>query len=508
MFNLTRYFSLAALAAVVAVTVGIAVFSRNLAEKQLVAFGESSNVGLAGAFVSSMSAGFPRFISYVASTAGAAPEGLAARPETRVIDGRVRALSGALAVVKVKIYNLDGLTVYSSDPKQLGEDKGDNPGVVGARSGRVVSELTHRGSFDAFEIELFEVDVLSSYVAMRKSDGSIVGVIEVYADLTALMQRMNAVQLQLLFGFVAAFAALYLILFLIVRRADRVMASQHEKVRLEERVTALQAGHHDLEQEVSRRALAEAAARAAKDEAVLANRGKTEFLANMSHELRTPLNAIIGFSEIIANQMFGPAGSPRYVDYAQDILDSGTHLLQIVNDILDLSKVEVGQLVLQEEECDVAAIVVAALRLVQDRAKDGGLRLEQRLAPELPPVRADGRVLKQILINLLSNAVKFTAPGGTVTVGVALDDAGLSVSVADTGIGMAAADIPRALTAFGQIDSALNRKYDGTGLGLPLVKALTELHGGLLDLESEVGVGTTATVRLPRERLVGAGAAA
>jgi signal transduction histidine kinase len=297
-------------------------------------------------------------------------------------------------------------------------------------------------------------------------------------------------------------------LFLIVRRADRVMASQHEKVRLEERVTALQAGHRDLEQEVSRRALAEAAARAAKDEAVLANRGKTEFLANMSHELRTPLNAIIGFSEIIANQMFGPAGSPRYVDYAQDILDSGTHLLQIVNDILDLSKVEVGQLVLQEEECDVAAIVVASLRLVQDRAKGGGLRLEQRLAPELPPVRADGRVLKQILINLLSNAVKFTAPGGTVTVGVALDDAGLSVSVADTGIGMAAADIPRALTAFGQIDSALNRKYDGTGLGLPLVKALTELHGGLLDLESEIGVGTTVTVRLPRERIVGAGVAA
>ena len=136
------------------------------------------------------------------------------------------------------------------------------------------------------------------------------------------------------------------------------------------------------------------------------------------------------------------------------------------------------------------------------------LTIRRRRAPELPPVRADGRVLKQILINLLSNAVKFTPPGGTVTVGVALDDAGLSVSVADTGIGMAAEDIPRALAAFGQVDSALNRKYEGTGLGLPLVKALTELHGGRLDLESEVGVGTTVTVRLPRERLVGAGVAA
>jgi len=507
MFNLTRYFSLAALAAIVVVTAYIVVFSRNLAEKQLVEFGESSNVGLAGAFVSSMSSVFPRFISYVASTAGAAAEGLAARPETRVIDSRVRALKGALPVIKVKIYNLDGITVYSSDPKQIGEDKDDNPGVVGARSGGVVSELIHRGSFYAFETELFQVDVLTTYVPIRKTDGSIVGVIEVCADVTALMQRMNAVQLQLLFGSVAAFAALYLILFLIVRRADRIIASQHEEVLLEERVKALQAGHRDLEQEVARRALAEAAARAAKDEAVLANRGKTEFLANMSHELRTPLNAIIGFSEIIANQMFGPTGSPRYVDYARDILDSGTHLLKIVNDILDLSKVEVGQLVLHEEECDLAAIVAASLRLVQDRAKDGGLQLEQRLAPELPPVRADGRVLKQILLNLLSNAVKFTAPGGTITVGAALDGDGLSLSVADTGIGMAAADIPRALAAFGQVDSALNRKYEGTGLGLPLVKALTELHGGLLDLESELGVGTTATVRLPRERMI-AGVAA
>ena len=244
---------------------------------------------------------------------------------------------------------------------------------------------------------------------------------------------------------------------------------------------------------------------AARDEAQAANRAKSEFLANMSHELRTPLNAVIGFSEVMIREVFGSLGSQRYMDYAEDIHSSGSHLLGLINDILDLSKVEAGQLKLRDQAVTICDILTACQKLVQDRAEQAGVLLSISCPVDLPKLRADELKLKQIFLNLLSNAVKFTPSEGTVSVTAQrAKDGGIVVSVADTGIGIDPNDMPLILEPFQQIASPLSRKYEGTGLGLPLVKGLTELHGGSLHLESTEGEGTTATVRLPADRVIAA----
>jgi len=239
----------------------------------------------------------------------------------------------------------------------------------------------------------------------------------------------------------------------------------------------------------------------AKLGAETANQAKSEFLANMSHELRTPLNAIIGFSEVIKRVMFGPL-SERYRSYGGDIFDSGNHLLKLINDILDLSKLEAGHFELHEENVDVAAVIGASKRLVESQAERGKVRVTVAIDADLPLIRADDRRMRQVLINILSNAVKFTPEGGLVRVQSAVRDAGLMISVSDTGIGMSSEEIPKALEPFGQIDSTISRKYEGTGLGLPLAKHLVELHGGTLIVESALSVGTTVTIVLPHERIV------
>ncbi len=235
-----------------------------------------------------------------------------------------------------------------------------------------------------------------------------------------------------------------------------------------------------------------------------ANRAKSDFLATISHELRTPLNAIIGFSEIMKSEAIGPIKAEKYQEYATDINYSGQHLLDLINDILDLTKVEAGKFELKEENVDVAGTINACVVMVSEAARSASLTVEQLMPDRAPVLRADPRLLKQILVNLLSNAVKFTEAGGNISIRAYTSEAGeFVIQVSDTGIGIKPENISKVMAVFGQVDNSLSRKHEGSGLGLPLTKGLVERHGGSLTLESEVGVGTVVTLQFPTYRIVG-----
>ena len=271
----------------------------------------------------------------------------------------------------------------------------------------------------------------------------------------------------------------------VVTRRGRYLGVGTGEALLQGKVKLLQA----REEELSRALQAETRANAAK----------SDFLALMSHELRTPLNAILGFSEVIKGELYGPLGHPKYREYAEDVHKSGVHLLDLINDVLDLSKIDAGKMDLRESRFTVAELVAESLLLVRGKAKD---HVELRVAvPESLVVFADRRFLKQILLNLLSNAIKFTPAGGVVRINAERLGKGLALHVSDTGIGMSQAEIATAFSHYGQIDSRIARNHEGTGLGLPISKALAELHGGDLVADSTKGVGTTITLLLPEDRV-------
>ncbi|MGO8917057.1 MAG: PAS domain-containing sensor histidine kinase [Stellaceae bacterium] len=255
-------------------------------------------------------------------------------------------------------------------------------------------------------------------------------------------------------------------------------------------------------EEITRRKAAEQELRRTKERAEAANRTKSFFLANMSHELRTPLNAVLGFTEILRDELYGPLGHSRYRDYVHDIHGSGKHLLDVISNILDLTTIEAGHLVLDEQDVDLAEVMGMAERVIAETARRRGLELEVVAPAEPVLLRADPTRLKQILLNLLANAVKFTDPGGLVRADVAADDSGIELRVSDTGIGIAPRDIERVMQPFEQVGGPMARKTGGTGLGLPLARELARLHGGTLSLASRRGAGTTARLWLPPDRLL------
>jgi signal transduction histidine kinase len=288
----------------------------------------------------------------------------------------------------------------------------------------------------------------------------------------------DSIEAGLLVFIVCAGAALYLCILHFRRQRDdsRVIA-------------ALRARERDLDK--------------AREDAQAANRTKSQFLANMSHELRTPLNAIIGFSEMISKDLLQLGGPTEYREYARDINSSGQNLLQIINDILDMSKIDAGKLELREEVFDLEAAVAHCVRMIGGRAHEAGVLISNELTAALPRLRADPVRFKQIVLNLLSNAVKFTPGPGTVRILAEVGrDGSLSLVVSDTGIGMSSDEIEIAMQPFRQIDSDLARKHEGTGLGLPLTKALVELHQGVLSVRSEKGRGTDIAVAFPAARVV------
>ena len=235
----------------------------------------------------------------------------------------------------------------------------------------------------------------------------------------------------------------------------------------------------------------------AKREVERANQGKTNFLRMVSHELRTPLNSIIGFAELLRQETLGPIGHRLYGEYAGDILNSGQHLLNLVNHLLDLSRIEAGRYEIHLEEADIAGIADESLRLVRRQVADADVALERDLAEDLPPLRVDEQAVRQIVVNLLSNAIKFTPAGGHIHIRVVRQDKGVAIAVSDDGIGIPAHVLPRLMHPFERGDNNLGRRTEGIGLGLAISRALAELHGGKLTIESVNGQGTTATLWLP-----------
>ena len=254
-------------------------------------------------------------------------------------------------------------------------------------------------------------------------------------------------------------------------------------------------------EDITERKKSELTIREAKIQSDLANRAKSEFLSNMSHELRTPLNSIIGFSEMIKNEVFGPVGQKAYWEYAKDIHESGQGLLRVINEILDISRIEAGERQLNESMVNIRETVTACLCLLEHKLSNNNLTVTVAL-DDAPNVVGEELSIKQIVMNLLSNAIKFTPEDGRITISSTIDNEGrFHLSISDTGIGLDDEGIEKAMSPFGQVNSDLNRSGSGTGLGLTLVHSLVKLHGGEFELFSQKGIGTTATIILPASRI-------
>ncbi|MDA0306477.1 MAG: ATP-binding protein [Proteobacteria bacterium] len=482
MFRLLRYYSIASGIALLAVAMVLVFVYRSISIDQVLENVETENVAMSRAFANAI---WPRFAGYVTTSAPTDAEKLQARPETAEIHEVAKSLVVGLNVVKIKIYRLDGLVVYSSDFSQIGK-KDHNPSLrVAARKGHPTSKLEFRPEFNGINGVILERQIVSSYVPILGPDGNIEGIFELYSDVTTKIMSVTGDVAWLSIGLIWTFGILYGVLFFFVRRADTIIKQQYA----------------DLHHEVIERLETEQKLNDALAQAESANQSKSHFLAHMSHELRTPLNSIIGFSETISSQVFGKLENEKYLEYTRDIHGSGMHLLSLINEVLDISKVEAGAMVMHEEKVDLTSMMKNCAAMMQNDAKKVGIELKVSLARDLPQFHGDELRLKQIFLNLLSNAIKFTPTGGTITMQAGLDAGGrLMVSVADTGIGIDIKDQSRILKPFEQVEDTFRRSAKGTGLGLALSKSLTELHGGELSLESEPGIGTTVTLSFPPER--------
>ncbi len=479
MFPLLRYFSLASFLALTLVAIIIVLMNRALAFAQLEERGEITNVTLTQVFGNSM---WPRFRDYVATSSRLDAEALRSRHETVELRETIEALIHDLPILKVKIYNLDGLTVYSTDESEIGEDRSDDPGfLIAAREHRPASMLARRGT-TTFSGAILDLDVIESYVPVHvfqpDDHAEIDAVFEFYTDVTSLIEQIDAAQRKLLFSIVVIFGLLYGVLFLIVRRAGRIIDQQYDEIL---------AGHHAVQRE--------------KQAAEEASRAKSEFLANMSHEIRTPMTSILGFTDLLAEETSSRTASSRELDAIATIQRNGEHLLEIINEILDLSKIEAGHLESELEAFSPAALTEQVVVSMRPRAQERGLSLEFEIESSVPvAVESDPTRIRQILINLVSNALKFTEEGRvrvTVRHSGRAGNPRLSFEVSDTGIGMSSREIAGVFEPFVQSDSSASRKYQGTGLGLTICERLTSMLGGTIDVKSELGKGSTFLVSIP-----------
>ena len=470
-FRLTRSFALVAGLVMVLAALLLSAFHWYWSLGEMEDMAQQNNVNVARVLANLL---WSRHAQLLEDLTAADPATLKGRPEIGALRDDIAAFTRNAPVYRVKIYDPDGHTLFSTDPEQIGEDESDDEGFQSARRGEVASELARANTFSVFESTVVDRDLLSSYVPIYRGDAGasqIVGVFEVYDDVTLALRDINrGIASQVALVLLTA-GGVYLVLIWYVRRGDRLLHREHERSL-------------SLVQSVAR---AEAASKA-----------KSQFLANMSHELRTPLNSVIGFAEILSSEGFGPLGDKRYRDYANEIGEGGRNLLTIINNTLDLSRIELATMDVAPRPIEIAALINGAMHALERQIRESGVFVSVQIEPDVPTLESDEGKLRQILTNILSNALKFTPPKGHVAIRVSgVDHRLVRFEISDTGIGMAAADIPVALAPFGQVDAALNRRYQGAGLGLPLAKGLTELLGGQLDISSTPGSGTIVGVTLP-----------
>jgi two-component system cell cycle sensor histidine kinase PleC len=470
MFGYLRLFSILSLLGVIAIALLSGMSLRSLATQQVEQLVEKNNTGLAQGYVNSV---WGRYRAILVPLIGE-PQKLAQEPQIVNFAQETQAYFQHLPLARFNVYTATGTLLISADLSAAGKIAGKSASPDPLFFSRRLNEMTAGSNLVQAPLQNGLAATLVQTVMPIQLNGHMEGLVEIVSDVTFITDGLERFQIFCTGAIIAVFLMVLGILYLTSKRAEGIIAKQHEA---------------NLE-------LAAAAAAAQAE-----NRDKSQFLANISHELRTPLNAIIGFSDILKSEALPQIQEQKYHDYINDIYASGVHLLSLINDILDFSKAEAGKLELEVSEVNASKTVSNCLRLVQQRALTGQVRLIDECPKDEIILHIDGKKFKQIMLNLLSNAVKFTPSGGSVSVTAwhNLGDDSFTFEVIDSGIGIAPKDISRAMSPFGQVDNTLKRKYEGTGLGLPLTKKLVELMGGKFMIESKVGTGTKITFTLPRE---------
>ncbi len=428
---------------------------------QVGAMAERNNAALAQIIANATLPDFQALTAATAADEARDSSDIAANPAYADLRDKALKLIAGSPVTRFDILDRDGRAIFSTEPSATGRTDGNDAAFQQAWSGRAGSRMEEGAR-----------DIVASYVPAfdPAEDSQVVAVFQIDTDVTADFAQLETYHRGVMLLIWVTFAVTYCGLIWIVLRTNRTAARQNE-------------------------ANLKLAAAVARSEA--ANQSKSDFLAAMSHELRTPLNAVIGFSEIMKSELLGPVAVPAYRDYVTNIHDSGTHLLSIVNDILDMAKTETGSMPLDREEFAIKEMLEESVSMVEERAGSAGLAVHLNVAPELGTMVSDRRRIKQVLLNLLSNAIKFTPAGGSITLTARRILNKVALEVADTGVGISEQDMPTALAPFGQVDSSLARKHEGTGLGLPLAKKFVELLGGTFHIDSKPGEGTHVGMTLP-----------
>jgi signal transduction histidine kinase len=471
-YRLTRNFAVVCVLVLAAAGAIMDKLTLDEANSRLVTMAEAHNRDLAQLLSAAL---WPRYGLFVNEARELGADGIRESAEAAALMAEAKAMMTGMQMIKVKLYDLSGFTVFSTDFSQIGGDYSDNPRFRAALDTGASSQLEFRARFEAPDGTREDLWLLSSYIPIRDASQNVGGVFEIYTDVTDLRAAMWESLLNHVLVSGITLLMVFLLLLIVVWRAGRTIAREQARNLM-------------------------LTASAARAEA--ASRAKSEFLANMSHELRTPLNAIIGFSEMIKSEIAGPLAA-AYKDYSADICDAGQHLLAVINDVLELTRAETGHIEVSRTAFDARDTAGAVVKLLQGPAAAKGHTISLECAAQPVVVDGDEPKTRQILINIVSNAVKFTPDGGIIRLVVAPDGhRNVRLSVIDSGIGMREEDIPLALSPFGQVDSSLARRFEGTGLGLTLSKKLAELMGGSIEIVSSPARGTTVTVTLPGRQAV------